>query len=162
METIIHEYRDTDREHLICLITSLQDYLVNLDPLHRLRRLPSFGEVYVDSLLSKINQAKGKIFLAKQSHKFLGCIAGIIEEQNDLDKVGKIPSRTGLILALIVHENYREHGIGTILMEKMEEYFRVNRCDVARVEVFAPNVMAHRFYNGLKYGDRSLDMIKRL
>jgi len=118
METIIQEYRDTDKEHLICLITSLQDYLVNLDPLHRLRRLPSFGEVYVDSLLSKINQAKGKIFLAKQSHNCLGCIAGIIEEQNDVDKVGKIPSRTGLILALIVHENYREHGIGRILMER--------------------------------------------
>jgi hypothetical protein len=44
----------------------------------------------------------------------------------------------------------------------MEEYFRANQCDIIRVEVFVPNVLAHGFYSGLKYEDRSFDMIKRI
>jgi ribosomal protein S18 acetylase RimI-like enzyme len=162
MKTIIQEYQNEDREHLISLMVVLQDYLVNIDPLQRLRRLPSYGEVYVDSLLRKINKSNGKIFLAKQDQGFLGCIAGIIEEQNDEDKVGTIPSRAGRILELVVQESHRGHGIGSKLIEKMEEYFQANKCDVVRVEVFVPNTLAHRFYNTLQYGDRSFDMLKSL
>jgi ribosomal protein S18 acetylase RimI-like enzyme len=36
-----------------------------------------------------------------------------------------------------------------MLAEKMEKHFRENRCDVSRVEVFEPNVKAHRFYRKL-------------
>ena len=162
MEMIIQEYQNSNREHLISLIVALQDYLVNIDPLQRLRRLSSFGEVYVDSLLGKINESNGKIILAKQEQEFVGCIAGIIEEQKDEDRVGTITSRAGRILELIVLENYRGHGIGSELMEKMEEYFRANKCDVVRVEVFVPNALAHRFYSRLQYVDRSFDMLKRL
>lgn len=47
-------------------------------------------------------------------------------------------------------------------MEKMEEYFGENGCDVARVEVFEPNVKTHSFYRKLGYQDRNIDMMKIL
>ena len=48
-------YQD-HKEILVQLIEELQDYLIALDPLKRLRRLPEYGEVYVSNLLNKIDK----------------------------------------------------------------------------------------------------------
>jgi ribosomal protein S18 acetylase RimI-like enzyme len=162
MEVKIQEYHVTDRQQLIRLMEILQDFLANIDPLHRLRRLPAYGEVYAESLFRRIRDSAGIIYLAKQGQDAVGCIAGVIEVQSEADRVGAIPSQSGRILELVVEESYRGQGIGLKLMKRIEDYFRVNGCDIVRVEVFVPNTAAHAFYSQLQYNDRTFDMIKRL
>ena len=146
MKAIVRQYQKEDKIQLIGLMETLQDFLVDIDPLHRLRRLPDYGEIYTKSLLTKIRKARGIIYLA-------------IEGQ---EVVGEYPSNTGRILELVVQEKYRGQDIGLKLMEKMENYFRINGCDVVRVECFVPNTGAHVFYTKLHYHNRMIDMVKRL
>jgi ribosomal protein S18 acetylase RimI-like enzyme len=162
METIIVEYRPTDKPELIRLIEMLQDYLTTIDPLHRLRRLPEFGRLYTEALLKKINDQSGVIYLATKGREAIGSIAGVIEEQDEVKSAGTIPSKSGRILELIIREDCRGEGIGKMLMQKLEHYFRSRDCDIVRVEVFAPNTNAYSFYTGLGYYNRTTDMVKTI
>ena len=140
----------------------LQDFLADIDPLHRMHRLPEYGELYTEALLKKISDHSGVIYLAKQGQEALGCIAGNIEEFNEEQRSGTKGSRTGRILELVVQEDCRGKGIGALLMKKMEGYFQLKGCDIVRVEVFLPNITAHDFYDRLQYHDRVVDMVKQL
>ncbi|MGP8080004.1 MAG: GNAT family N-acetyltransferase [Dehalococcoidales bacterium] len=162
MKVVVHQYQPEDKIQLTGLMETLQDFLIDIDPLHRLRRLPSYGKVYTKSLLNKVRKAGGIIYLATEGQDIVGCIAGAIEIQREEEVVAEYPSVTGRILELVVKEKYRGQNIGLKLMEKMENYFRINGCDIVRVECFVPNAGAHAFYTKSRYQDRMIDMIKRL
>ena len=162
MKIVIRKFQPSDKTQLIYLMETLQDCLVDIDPLRRLRRLPAYGEVYTKSLLTKVREAGGVIYLAKEGKETVGCIAGVMEVQHEEDIAGEYPSVTGRILELVVKEKYRGQGIGQQLMEKMETYFRINGCDIVRVKCFVPNTAARAFYKKLRYHERMIDMVKQL
>ena len=135
---------------------------MSIDPIHRLRRLPTFGEVYTEALLKRIEEQNGAIYLAQQGQSIVGCIAGVMEEQSTEDLLGEIPDKFGRILELVVKEERRDQGIGSMLIKKMEDYFRLKACDSVRVEVFVPNTGAREFYARERYCDRVVDMVKKL
>jgi ribosomal protein S18 acetylase RimI-like enzyme len=145
----------------ICM-KELQDFIVNIDPLERLRRLPRYGKNYTRNLIKKILKQNGLIILMYDEEKIVGCIAGIIEKQSKDNLLECIPTKAGRILELFVLNSYRGLRLGKRLMQKMEDYFKKNKCDIVRVEVFVPNKDAHYFYQHLDYSDRVVDMIKRL
>jgi ribosomal protein S18 acetylase RimI-like enzyme len=66
------------------------------------------------------------------------------------------------VLELIVENGYREKGIGTLLMEKMEVYFKQKGCSVSGVDVFPPNKNAYQLYHKLGYLERNIWMTKKL
>ena len=78
------------------------------------------------------------------------------------DPLGQVPTKAGHVIELFVEEDYRRLGTGAALMGGMEQFFMDRACDVVRVEVFKPNHIARRFYSGLGYRDRELDLIKVL
>jgi len=69
--------------------------------------------------------------------------------------VGYIDSQVkrgvGYILGIYVRENYRAKGIGKKLMERALDSFRKKRCHKARLEVFAHNHRAVKFYKHLDF-----------
>jgi ribosomal protein S18 acetylase RimI-like enzyme len=162
MGVFIREYRPANKLELIELIEILQDFVVNIDPVRCLRRLPAFGQTYTDALLKRIGEQDGIIYLAQQDQESLGCIAGLIEDQRVEDLLGTIPSKSGRILELVVKEECRGQGIGSMLIKRMEDYFRLKGCDIARVEVFVPNTHAREFYAREQYSNRVIDMVKKL
>jgi ribosomal protein S18 acetylase RimI-like enzyme len=162
MKVTIQEYQPSDRQELVRLMEMLQDFLADIDPLHRLRRLPEYGELYTEALFKKISGQAGVIYVAKQGQEILGCIAGNIEEPTKEEHAGTAGSRSGRVLELVVQEDCRGKGIGALLMKKMEDYFRLKGCDIVRVEVFVPNTTAHSFYHRMQYDDRVYDMVKQL
>lgn len=159
---LIRQYKPKDQKALVGLIEELQDYLVKIDPLQRLRRLPEYGEKYIKNLLKKVKANHGAIFIASLEDNLLGFIAGTVEKQNKDDLLEYVPTKEGRILELIVSEKQRGQNTGSLLMKKMEEYFKRQNCDVVRVEVFEPNDGAHNFYKKLGYGDRVVDLIKKI
>jgi GNAT superfamily N-acetyltransferase len=161
--TEIRHYKPENRPLLESLQEELQDHVVGLDPLKRLRRTADYGVVYIGNLLEKIREQNGAIFLAFQDQKEpSGFVAGIIREQDKVTQTETIPSRAGEVLELYVRNDARSTGIGGLLMDRIESYFKEKSCDVIFVDVFKPNNTAHLFYQHQGYADRLISMMKRL
>jgi len=143
-------------------MAGLQDYIISVDQMELHRRLPNYGERYTQKLLEIVSRNNGVIYVAEHEGRVIGCIAGIVYESSQEQLLGYIPSKTGRVEELFVESAYRGQGVGTMLTEKMERYFTQNGCDVARVEVFEPNIEAHHFYQELGYHNDTIDMIKKL
>ncbi len=158
----IREYQSPDRPSVIRCMARFGDYLVTVDHMKRTRRMPEFGEWFTDKMLEDVGKNNGVIYVVENEGRIVGFVAGIILRQSRQDLLECVPTKDGRIIELFLDEEFRGQGIGTRLMEMVEEYFRQNGCDVSRVEVFEPNVKAHHFYRKLGYGDRMIDMIKML
>ena len=162
MDVEIREYIDTDENDLIALTEELQDYLIDLDPLKRLIRHPDYGAWYTARCLEQVRQKSGKIFIGRIAGKTVAYIAGIIDEESPDIGMGYVQTKAGRITELVVTGSARSSGIGAQLMAKLEAFFLQSGCNIIRVEVFAPNHGAIRFYDKLGYSPRTHDFIKTL
>lgn len=158
----IKKFKPEDKKTLIALMEELQNYLVQIDPMKRLRRLPGYGGKYVKNLLKKIEKKKRIIFIAYSKNIPIGLIAGVIETQYEEKLLSCVPSKAGNILELIVSKKYRGQKVGLELMRTIEKYFQSKKCTVFLLEVFEPNNHAHNFYKKLGYQDRTIGMIKEV
>ena len=70
--------------------------------------------------------------------------------------------RRGEITELIVTNKTRSKGIGQLLINKMEEYFKSVGCEYIVVDVFAYNEKGIKFYNKKGYHSRMETMIKKI
>lgn len=159
---IIRPYATPDRMKLIQCLEGLQDYLVALDSVHLLHRPSYYGEEYTRLLLARIEKENGMIYLAEKEKEVVGVIAGIIKEQSEKQKLEDIPYLEGNIMELYVEASIRNSGIGTKLINTMEEFFLAKGCGVFSIGVMAANHGAHRLYQKMGYADREIYMVKRI
>ena len=150
------------KEVLVRFMEQLQDYLVSIDPIKRLRRPPEYGEIYTNNLLKKIQEHNGMIYLAFEDTVPIGMIAGNIQPPTEEEKIERIPSQVGTVIDFFVDETQRGKKVGLALMNKMEEYFRSQHCDALWLEVFVPNTRAREFYKTFGFEERLVEMLKRI
>ena len=87
---------------------------------------------------------------------------GIITEYNEYDYLDyKCPKR-GEIIELIVTKKTRSKGLGKLLIEKIEEYFKSKDCEYVIVDIFAYNDNAMNFYFKNNYHPRMVTCIKKI
>lgn len=156
----LREYQEEDRARIKTLFDDFQDYLVVLDSWHRLRRLPGCGTQFLDETLKEVLGQQRVLYVALADNMIAGFVVGTIEKLHD--RLDVIDSTVGRITELYVDAAFRGQGIGTQLMEHVERYFRTNRCDVSKVEVFVPNIPARRLYEKFGYQHRDIDSMKKL
>lgn len=158
----IVEYEDKYLEDVKDLLVELEEYIVsidkdNLDLVH-----PEYRDKMALLDLKKVNENNGKCYLAVDNNKAVGLIMGAIFPYDEYDYLDyKCPKR-GEITELIVSKNIRSKGIGNLLMNKMEEYFKSLGCEYVLVDVFAYNENGIKFYNKNNYHNRMHTMIKKL
>jgi ribosomal protein S18 acetylase RimI-like enzyme len=162
MEVVIREYCSSDRRAFVRLMEELQEYLVSLDNMKRMRRMPEYGESYTERTLQNVAKSNGVIYVAETKRQIVGLVVGIVHEQTKEELLEHVPFKRGVVLELVVKDAYQKKGIGTILMKKMEDYFKQKGCSVAGVDVFFPNKIAYRLYVKLGYSDRDIWMTKML
>ena len=162
MNIIYSDYKKSDKDQIIRLFEDFMDYLIGIDPIHRLRRLSGYGELQLKKSLKDVKTKNGKFIVATDDSKLIGFVIGVVLHQTEEEKMEVIPSTMGRIIELYVDSKYRCKGVGTALINKIESYFRVNLCDTIWIEVFEPNFSAHGLYKKLGYNDRSIDLIKSL
>ena len=163
MEITIRQYEERDRDALLKCMEDLHDYEVEIDPIRRLIRKDGFGVAYVDCLLEDVQGKQGSIYFAEKDGKIIGCIAGCIEAIEKKYRFGMDSEKPyGYVLELFVDKEFRNQGIGTNLVEKMEEYFRAKGCDMSSLDVFASNASTHEFYKKIGYMDRNVNLVKKL
>jgi ribosomal protein S18 acetylase RimI-like enzyme len=158
----IIEYEDKYLEDIRDLLTELEEYIVSIDKDELDRVHPEYREKMALVDLEEVKDNNGKCYLAIDNNKVIGLIMGTIPEYDEYDYLDyKCPKR-GIITELVVSSKERHNGVGELLINKMEEYFKSNECEYVLVDVFAYNDNAIKFYNKKQYHPRMYTNIKKL
>ena len=158
----ITEYKDKYLEDVKDLLTELEEYIVSIDK----DELDQVHHEYHEKMalvdLDEVKNNNGICYLAIENDRAIGLIMGTIPPYEEYDYLDyKCPKR-GIITELIVTSKIRSKGVGQALMDKMEEYFKLNKCEYVLVDVFAYNENAINFYNKKGYHPRMYTDIKKL
>lgn len=120
-----------------------------------------FSEL-ADLLYFKGKISNKHISLNEVYDKAIGLIMGTIPPFDEFDYLDyKCPKR-GIITELIVTSKVRSKGVGQELINKLEEYFKLNGCEYVLVDVFAYNDNAIKFYNKKGFHSRMVVDIKKI
>ena len=158
----IIEYRDEFREQIKDLLVELQQYLVEIDDWNTQVLLKEYKDKYFELDMQLVKDNCGKIYLAKENNQIVGMIIGVINKKDNIDKLTNDCAKTGSVLELIIKKESRGKGIGKVLLNKMEEYFKLCDCKRISIEVFGPNKGALEFYKNSGYSEREFILGKRL
>jgi ribosomal protein S18 acetylase RimI-like enzyme len=158
----IIEYEDKYLEDVKDLLVELEEYILSIDKDELDQLHPEYREKMAILDLNEVKEYSGKCYLAIENNKAIGLIMGCIPEYDEYDYLDyKCPKR-GEITELIVTNKTRSKGIGQLLMNKMEEYFKEQKCEYIHVDVFAYNEIGKNFYTKNNYHTRMEIMIKKI
>ena len=159
---MIIEYEDKYLEDVKDLLVELEEYLIsidkdNLDQIHE-----DYRDKFVAIELKELKEKNGKCFIAVENNKAVGLVMGEIREYSEYDYLDYTCPKTGDIIELIVSNNYRGKGYGNKLMNKMEDYFKEQECEIITIDVFSYNEKAINFYDKNGYHNRMHRIIKKI
>ena len=149
-------------EQIKDLLVELQNYLIDIDDWHTQVMLSEYRESNFKMDMRKVNSHEGKIYLAIENDLIIGLVMGVVEEKDEIDKLTNDCAKTGSVIELIVKDNIRGNGIGKLLLEKIEEYFKSINCKRINIEVFGPNKKGLNFYKKNGYIPRDIIVSKKL
>lgn len=156
------EYEDKYLEDVRDLLVQLEEYIVSIDK----DELDQVGKDYREKMalmdLEEVNKNNGKCYIAVENNKVIGLIMGCIFPYDEKDYLDYKYPKKGEITELIVSKKTRGWGIGKVLMNKMEEYFKSLGCEYILLDVFAYNVNAIKFYEKEGYHSRMYKEIKKI
>ncbi len=128
-----------------------------LDTIH-----PDYRIKYTALELADMRKNNGKCYLAMEDGEVIGLVLGTIDQYDKYYYLDyKCPKR-GRVLEIIVKKEYRRRGIGHMLMQKLEDYFRSVDCEYIILEVLSYNKTAIAFYNYNNFHERTEAKIKKL
>ena len=159
---MIVEYNEKYNEQIKELLTELQNYLIDIDDWHTQVMVPEYKEKYFELDMEKVKMQNGKIFLSIEDELVNGLIVGVVETVDEVDKLTNDCVKTGEVLELIVSKKNRGNGVGKILLNKMEDYFKNIGCIRTNIEVFGSNVSGLNFYEENGYVVRDMIVSKKL
>ena len=158
----IIEYNSKYDEQIKDLLVELQNYLIDIDYWHTQVMLPEYREGNFKMDMKKVKNQNGRIYLSVEDNVVTGLIIGIVEEADEVDKLTNDCAKTGSVIELIVKNNTRGNGVGKLLLNKIEDYFKSMDCKRINIEVFGPNKRGLNFYNKNGYIVRDMIVSKRI
>ena len=158
----IIEYDSIYDEQIKDLLVDLQNYLIDIDDWHTQILPNNYRDDYFEMDLELINKQDGKIFLAIENDKIIGLVLGVVNLNDEIDKLTNDCAKTGNVLELIVKNSSRGHGIGKLLLNEIETYFKNINCKRINIGVFGPNKSALNFYLKNDYTIRDYIVSKKI
>ena len=158
----IIEYEDRYLEDVKDLLVELEEYILsidedNLDQLH-----PEYRDKMAMLDLEKVNNNNGKCYLAIDNDEVVGLIMGCLRCYDEYDYLDYKCPKCGEVTELVVSKKVRSSGIGTLLINRIEKYFKSIGCEYISIEIFAYNKMGINFYEKHGYHTRGLIDIKKI
>ena len=158
----IIEYEDKYLEDVKDLLVELEEYIISIDQDNLDTINPDYREKKTLLDLNEVKENTGKCFLAIDNNSVVGLIMGIIRKYDEFDYLDYKCPKQGEITELIVSKKIRNNGVGKVLIDKIEEYFKSVNCEYIIVDIFAYNDNALKFYHKKGYHPRMLTSIKKL
>lgn len=159
---MIIEYEDKYLEDVRDLLVELEEYIVSIDEDNLDIVSADYREKMALVDLEKIKNNNGKCYLYIDNKNVVGLIMGIIPKYDENDYLDYKCPKKGEVTELIIKKEYRNHNIGKILLNEIEEYFRENKCEYSFIDVFAYNKSGINFYDKNGYHSRMIIDIKKL
>ena len=160
MNIIEYEYKYLDDVRR--LLVELEEYIISIDK----DELDTLHEEYYEKMalvdLEEVNNNEGKCYLALEGEKVVGVIMGAIPKYDQYDYLDYKCPRRGVITELVISKECRGKGLGKLLMEKLESYFKSVGCKYVLVDVFAYNERGINFYDKNGYHSRMHTQIKKI
>lgn len=156
----IIEYNSNYEEDVKDLLVELQKYIVEIDREKYNILTDDFREECFKDNMKEIAKNRGRMFLALENDKAIALIIGLIIEA-EKDYEFNAP-KSGKVSELVVSKKSRAKGIGKMLMNKMEDYFKSEGCKRILIEVFEYNDLAKSFYSKNGYFSRTTEVMKKL
>lgn len=156
----IRDFQNNDKGQIISLMSEFGDYLEKLDPMNRTDFAENGAEYFTDKLLADTRKNNGTIYVAEEKGLITGFIGGYVAKQREEELMEAKKAMPGVISEFFVTQKYRSQGIGKLLLDKMENYFKNIGCTLIKMEVFAPNTFVRDFYSRHGYQDRSIIVSK--
>lgn len=158
----IIEYENKYLEDVKDLLVELEEYIVSIDKDNLDRVHEEYREKMAVLDLEEVKKNDGKCYIAVEEEKVVGVIMGCIFKYNEYDYLDYKCPKCGEVTELVVSKKVRSHGIGQQLMDKMESYFKEKECEYIKIDVFAYNENAIKFYEKKGYHTRMLIDIKKI
>ncbi len=158
----IIEYSSKYDEQIKDLLVELQNYLIDVDDWHTQVLLDNYREDIFKMDMKKVQNQSGKVYLAKCENDIIGLIIGVVAKTDEIDKLTNDCAKTGEVLELIVKNNIRGNGVGKLLLNKVETYFKDIGCSRINIEVFGPNKKGLNFYTQNNYIVRDYIVSKKI
>jgi ribosomal protein S18 acetylase RimI-like enzyme len=164
MEIVVRKYNETDLQYIKDSLEKIQDYLIDIDPIKRLRKQLGYKEMIFNKFLEDLNNNISEIFIAEDEGISIGFVAGMIfnngkQTENELLEV--IPSKSGSITDIFVEYDYRNKGVGKQLMSEIEKFLINEGCDAIWVHTNGFNKQSIGFYKSLGFSERDVALIKK-
>lgn len=112
---------------------------------------------YYAGLIADENVA---LLVAEAAENLVGLVHAIIRDTPALPIF--VSRRYAVVDGIVVKSGFQHHGIGTILMDKMQEWAIANGATSIELNVYEFNQSAISFYEGLGYQSFSRKMSKEL
>ena len=157
----IIEYEEKYAEDVKNLLEELQNYIISIDPYHFNILKGDYKEKIFMKDMEEVRKNQGKIYLAQDQNDVVGLIMGVIrmpEVDFDYERLQNM----GEILEFIVTQKTRSKGIGSELLNKMEEYFKSQNCYTINIDVFGYNEIGKNFYFKNGYHTRMMTVSKEI
>ena len=158
----IIEYEDKYLEDVRDLLVELEEYILSIDKDELDQLHPEYREKMALLDLEDVKKYDGKCYLAVENNKALGLIMGTIVQYEEYDYLDYKCPKMGEVTELVISKKSRSNGIGQQLMQKMEEYFKSQDCTWIKIDVFAYNDNAIKFYEKQGYHSRMYIDIKKI
>lgn len=150
----IRPYEDKDFHSIISLMTTLQEYFVDLDQSQEKKTFTTQKEAeeYILQTLKDVKEMDGATFVAEQDEHVIGFVQGVVKHhENDVMHIlTHQKSIDGWIGLLFVEASLRSQGIGQLLINKMRDFFKEKNCTTMRLFVAHNNQRTIDAYE--KYG----------
>ena len=154
----IVEYKAKYKEDVKNILIELQEYIVSIDHWRLNIITPDYRKKYFEKTIKNCSV----IFLAIEEEKVIGLICGNLIKYDKYDLCDYTCPKTGHIEELIVSKNTRNKGVGQLLLNKMEYYFKSIGCEYCHIDVFEPNEIGKNFYLKNNYTTRMRSLSKKL
>jgi len=147
-----------DRDAVIDLIQVLNAFEAGLTG-DRKRERKAAG-AYFNELMQRLSRRKGRIVLAEAEGRVVGAMGFSLDE--DAAYVTDDVRRHGTVTDLVVHEEWRGHGIGRLLLAEAERLTREAGLRRLTIGALAANQKAESLYRAFGFEPYVTILVKAL
>ena len=153
----VREYQEGDKKVVLEFIKALQDFELSLGA-DRVNG-EDVSEPYLEYILYNCYEKNGKVFIAENEREVAGF--GCVWIESDLNPISSV-KKYGYISDLFIELDFREKGIGQILVETMEDYIKSLDIRVMQFNTLANNELMQKFAKKCKYKKSELTYLKEV
>ena len=154
---VIREYRPEDAQQVEECFVELQDFLHRLEPNVLEGKA---AKQYFDFMFARCAETSGKVFVAEVDNRIVGFVSLWVKVKSEA--LEEDPSEYAFISDLVVLPVYRGRGLGQALLQKAEDYARLQGATTLKLEVLAKNDGAMKLYKHHGFCEYQILLVKSL